>query len=202
MRCAASATTLYIVGEQGLAAQARPRQRPLRRAASCRTRARCSAWSATSARSLAHGLRGNVVRSTDGGRSWQPCPTGLQVGLTASTLDERGRIVIVSQAGHVLVEHATTAPASPASGRTPDPGRRGGRVPAPAPLVAGRPARRRMHDAALNATKDRHACHRRSAGSRSADAAVTLEQFDPQSGSLLERAGLQQPHGGDAGLRA
>ena len=52
---------------------------------------------------LAHGLRGNVVRSTDGGLNWQSVPTGVGVGLTASTLDERGRFVIVSQAGHVLV---------------------------------------------------------------------------------------------------
>jgi photosystem II stability/assembly factor-like uncharacterized protein len=52
---------------------------------------------------LAFGLRGNVVRSTDGGRSWQAVPTGVQVGLTAGTIDERGRIVLVSQAGHVLV---------------------------------------------------------------------------------------------------
>ena len=52
---------------------------------------------------LAHGLRGNVVRSTDGGSNWQSVPTGVGVGLTASTLDERGRFVIVSQAGHVLV---------------------------------------------------------------------------------------------------
>ncbi|HEX4233356.1 MAG TPA: YCF48-related protein [Caldimonas sp.] len=52
---------------------------------------------------LAFGLRGNVVRSTDGGRSWQAVATGIQVGLTAGTIDERGRIVLVSQAGHVLV---------------------------------------------------------------------------------------------------
>ena len=51
---------------------------------------------------LAHGLRGNIVRTTDGGRNWHSVPTGLTVGLTASTVDERGRIVIVSQAGHVL----------------------------------------------------------------------------------------------------
>lgn len=52
---------------------------------------------------LAHGLRGNVVRSTDGGNNWHSVPTGVGVGLTASTRDERGRYVIVSQAGHVLV---------------------------------------------------------------------------------------------------
>ena len=52
---------------------------------------------------LAHGLRGNVVRSTDGGSNWHIVPTGVGVGLTASTLDERGRFVIASQAGHVLV---------------------------------------------------------------------------------------------------
>lgn len=52
---------------------------------------------------LAHGLRGNVVRSTDGGANWTNVATGIGVGLTASTLDERGRLIIVSQAGHVLV---------------------------------------------------------------------------------------------------
>ncbi|HEY6134605.1 MAG TPA: YCF48-related protein [Rubrivivax sp.] len=52
---------------------------------------------------LAHGLRGNVVRSTDRGLSWQAVPTGVPVGLTAGTLDESGRIVLVSQTGHVLI---------------------------------------------------------------------------------------------------
>lgn len=52
---------------------------------------------------LAHGLRGNVVRSSDGGLSWHAVATGVTVGLTGATVDERGRIVIVSQAGHVLV---------------------------------------------------------------------------------------------------
>ena len=43
------------------------------------------------------------MRSADGGQTWQSVPTGVGVGLTASALDERGRMVIVSQAGHVLV---------------------------------------------------------------------------------------------------
>jgi len=52
---------------------------------------------------VAYGLRGNVVRSTDAGRTWAGVATGVNVGLTGSTVDERGRIVLVSQAGHVLV---------------------------------------------------------------------------------------------------
>ncbi len=62
---------------------------------------------------LAYGLRGNVVRSTDRGRTWQAVSAGVPVGLTAGTLDARGRIVLVSQAGHVLVsadDGATFAP--------------------------------------------------------------------------------------------
>jgi hypothetical protein len=38
---------------------------------------------------LVHGLRGNLLRSTDGGASWQAIPTGVQVGLTAATVDSR-----------------------------------------------------------------------------------------------------------------
>jgi len=52
---------------------------------------------------VAYGLRGNVVRSSDGGGTWASVATDVTVGLTAATLDERGRIVLVSQAGHVLV---------------------------------------------------------------------------------------------------
>ncbi|NRF67202.1 glycosyl hydrolase [Aquincola sp. S2] len=51
---------------------------------------------------LVHGLRGTVLRSTDGGRSWAAVPTGLQIGLPAATLDAQNRFVLVSQAGHVL----------------------------------------------------------------------------------------------------
>ncbi|HEU5294200.1 MAG TPA: YCF48-related protein [Burkholderiaceae bacterium] len=52
---------------------------------------------------LAFGLRGNVVRSTDRGRTWSAVSTGVPVGLTAGTIDDKGRIVLVSQAGHVLI---------------------------------------------------------------------------------------------------
>jgi photosystem II stability/assembly factor-like uncharacterized protein len=51
---------------------------------------------------LVFGLRGTVLRSGDGGRSWQTVDTGLQVGLTSATVGDDGRIIIASQAGHVL----------------------------------------------------------------------------------------------------
>jgi photosystem II stability/assembly factor-like uncharacterized protein len=78
---------------------------------------------------VAHGLRGNVVRSADGGQSWQSIPTGIGVGLTASALDERGRMVIVSQAGHVLVSADNGASFAPLKLERP--------VPAAAVVSAG-----------------------------------------------------------------
>jgi photosystem II stability/assembly factor-like uncharacterized protein len=52
---------------------------------------------------LVHGLRGTLLRSVDGGQSWQPVDTGLQVGLTAGATDGDGRVYVASQAGHILV---------------------------------------------------------------------------------------------------
>lgn len=63
---------------------------------------------------LVHGLRGTLLRSTDGGLSWQPVNTGLQVGLTASATDAQGRIAIASQAGHVLISRDDGASFAPA----------------------------------------------------------------------------------------
>ena len=70
---------------------------------------------------VAHGLRGNVVRSADGGQTWQSVPTGVGVGLTASALDDRGRMVIVSQAGHVLVSGDVGASFAPLKLERPTP---------------------------------------------------------------------------------
>jgi photosystem II stability/assembly factor-like uncharacterized protein len=92
---------VYIVGEQGLVLK-------LDRTAG-RFRALDLPYKGTlfgvigNARAvLVFGLRGTVLRSADGGRSWQPVDTGLQVGLTSSAVDNDGRIIIASQAGHVL----------------------------------------------------------------------------------------------------
>jgi photosystem II stability/assembly factor-like uncharacterized protein len=52
---------------------------------------------------LAYGLRGNAYRSTDAGASWTRIETGVRVGLTAASALPDGRLVLVSQAGQILL---------------------------------------------------------------------------------------------------
>jgi photosystem II stability/assembly factor-like uncharacterized protein len=52
---------------------------------------------------LVYGLRGNVWRSTDSGANWARIDLGLPLSITAASVTADGRIVLVSQAGHVLV---------------------------------------------------------------------------------------------------
>ena len=86
---------------------------------------------------VVHGLRGNVLRSTDGGANWQPVPTNVQVGITASAVDAGGRILLASQAGHLFVSNDDGARFAPVPQERPFPaaavlGAASGRV-----LVAG-----------------------------------------------------------------
>ena len=53
---------------------------------------------------LVYGLRGHVFRSIDGGSNWTPLSTGLQVSITAATVDAKGRYLLFSQAGQMLVD--------------------------------------------------------------------------------------------------
>lgn len=52
---------------------------------------------------LVFGLRGNVYRSADGGASWAKVELGVNLSITAGTLGADGRIILLTQAGHVLV---------------------------------------------------------------------------------------------------
>ncbi|MEG0858421.1 MAG: YCF48-related protein [Pseudomonas sp.] len=52
---------------------------------------------------LVYGLRGHVMRSTDGGQNWQPVNTGVTNSITAGSLDSGGKLWLLSQAGHVLL---------------------------------------------------------------------------------------------------
>jgi photosystem II stability/assembly factor-like uncharacterized protein len=102
---------VYIVGEQGLALKL-DRDSGRFRALELPYKGTLFGVIGNERAVLAHGLRGNVVRSTDGGRTWSAVATGVPVGLTASALAD-GRIVIVSQAGHVLVSRDDGASFTP-----------------------------------------------------------------------------------------
>ena len=94
-------TELFVAGEQGLllkldgpAGRFRPLELPYE---GTLFGVVCGARS-----TVVFGLRGNAFRSTDGGASWQKTETGLQVGVTGGA-SAGGRLVLVSQAGHLLV---------------------------------------------------------------------------------------------------
>ncbi len=52
---------------------------------------------------LAYGLRGQAIRSGDCGAHWRKVGVPVDASLTGATVMRDGRIVIVTQAGHVLV---------------------------------------------------------------------------------------------------
>lgn len=52
---------------------------------------------------FAYGLRGNAVRSVDGGANWGEVATGLPVSLTAASEGANGGLYLFSQAGQALV---------------------------------------------------------------------------------------------------
>jgi photosystem II stability/assembly factor-like uncharacterized protein len=56
---------------------------------------------------LVYGLRGNVLRSTDGGQSWSALDSGLHVSITAGLIDARGNYRLFTQGGQMLVSQGT-----------------------------------------------------------------------------------------------
>jgi len=52
---------------------------------------------------VAFGMRGSVFRSSDRGAHWQRIPTGINGGIVSGDVRPNGDIVLVSQAGEVLV---------------------------------------------------------------------------------------------------
>jgi photosystem II stability/assembly factor-like uncharacterized protein len=63
---------------------------------------------------IVFGLGGHAMRSLDGGRRWEGVATKVAVGLTGATVTDDGRIVLVSQEGHVLVSTDDGASFTPA----------------------------------------------------------------------------------------
>jgi photosystem II stability/assembly factor-like uncharacterized protein len=58
---------------------------------------------------VVYGLRGNALRSTDGGSSWTPFDIGLQVSVTAAAIDAQGHYRLFTQAGHMLADQRDNA---------------------------------------------------------------------------------------------
>lgn len=59
------------------------------------------------------GMRGNVFRSMDGGAGWQKIETGMPTGIVGGTVTADGTLVLVSQAGHLLVSRDDGASFTP-----------------------------------------------------------------------------------------
>ncbi|ALI03433.1 glycosyl hydrolase [Pseudomonas sp. FW306-02-F02-AA] len=58
---------------------------------------------------IAYGLRGNVLRSTDGGLSWTALDSGLHVSITAGFVDTNGHYRLFTQGGQRLVSQGAGA---------------------------------------------------------------------------------------------
>ncbi|SEN54255.1 Uncharacterized protein SAMN04487857_12135 [Pseudomonas sp. ok272] len=56
---------------------------------------------------LVYGLRGNVLRSTDGGLSWAHLESGLHFSITAGIVDAHGNYRLFTQGGQMLVSQGT-----------------------------------------------------------------------------------------------
>lgn len=95
---------LYLAGEQGLLLKL-DRQAKRFRALETSYKGTFFGITGQPGTLLVYGLRGNVYRSTDKGARWSKVETGLQVGLTGADVAADGRIIIVSQSGHVIESH-------------------------------------------------------------------------------------------------
>ncbi|MFJ7281740.1 WD40/YVTN/BNR-like repeat-containing protein [Pseudomonas sp. NPDC099000] len=93
---------LFIVGEQGLVLKLDP---TTQRFVNVPTPYSGSYFGITGTPGavLVYGLRGNVYRSTDHGANWEKVELGVSSSITTSTVTTEGRIILVSQAGHVMV---------------------------------------------------------------------------------------------------
>lgn len=58
---------------------------------------------------VVYGLRGNVLRSTDGGQHWTALESGLHVSITAGFVDGNGHYRLFTQGGQMLVSQDSSA---------------------------------------------------------------------------------------------
>ena len=105
---ASTGDALYIAGEQGLLLKWDDAQQ---RFAAVQTPYQGSFFGVLGkpGEALVYGLRGNVLRSTDGGFSWTPLDSGVRVSITAGLVDGRGNYRLFTQGGQMLVSQGAGA---------------------------------------------------------------------------------------------
>ena len=93
---------LYLVGEQGLL---RRWERKQERFVTLASPYKGSFFGivARDATLIAYGMRGNVLRSDDGGQNWRALRSHASDGITAGTVLADGRVVLVTQGGQMLL---------------------------------------------------------------------------------------------------
>jgi len=101
-------TDVYIAGEQGLLLKL-DREAERFQALATPYKGTYFGVVGTGDAVVVYGLRGNAYRSTDGGAHWQSVDTGIQEGLTGSTAFGAQGLVLVSQAGNLLVSRDSGA---------------------------------------------------------------------------------------------
>lgn len=111
---------LYAAGEQGIVLKLDPKAQRLR-AVPTPYEGTYFGITGKPGSVLVFGLRGNAYRTTNGGASWQKVDTRVPVGLTGGALMSDGRVVLVSQAGHVLVSSDSGATFAPVATDHPAP---------------------------------------------------------------------------------
>jgi len=105
---ASTGDALYIAGEQGLLLKWDELQQ---RFAAVHTPYQGSFFGVLGrpGEVLAYGLRGNVLRSTDGGQNWEAMDSGLHVSITAGVIDAQGNYRLFTQGGQMLISQGSGA---------------------------------------------------------------------------------------------
>ncbi len=94
--------SVFIVGEQGLVLKLdRKEQRFV--SVALPYQGTLFGVTGTPSLTLVFGLRGNVFRSVDGGANWTKVDTGVNASISSGIVRADGSVVLVSQAGQVLV---------------------------------------------------------------------------------------------------
>ncbi|NDY92093.1 YCF48-related protein [Ideonella livida] len=116
---------LLVVGEQGLVLRGDSGAAESERLSAQASGSRATLFGVVAAPSgglLAHGLRGTLLRSDDGGQRWQAQDSGVSASLAAAAPLPDGRVAVLAQSGELLLVPAPGVPGQPLQRRPAPPG--------------------------------------------------------------------------------